>query len=459
MTKITDHLVMAARSVGQAPLPMAAQAMALHCLQDWFAVLLAGQDSDVVKAVLNNAKSSGGKPQATLLGNGDRLDCISAAMINGTASHILDLDDAHLGSRVHPSAPLWPAILAICEWRGLSGEQALRAFVVGVQFQTGLADLIGESHYQRGWHSTGTLGSFGATLACANLIGFDHESTCHAIGLTATRAGGLRSVFGSMAKPLQVGQAAANGVWAVELVERGVRSVRNVLDGDIGFLALYGDNIEQPAWDLSATSLSVESITFKYHAACYGTQAPIEAALKIITNFDVQLADITRVDVEVEEQYLSVCNVAQPTTVEQAKFSIRHMVAMALSGLSTTDSDSFSAAVRDAPEINALRAKIKVAGSQTRQRATAKVTVLTVSGDELAAEVDSSQPEQDIKQRANKIDQKTRALLSGYRCPIDTETLIAACRDFATAENVSTWIGRLYAEERQHQKVPTIKDL
>jgi hypothetical protein len=127
--------------------------------------------------------------------------------------------------------------------------------------------------------------------------------------------------------------------------------------------------------------------------------------------------------------------------------------------LSTTDSDSFSAAVRDAPEINALRAKIKVAGSQTRQRATAKVTVLTVSGDELAAEVDSSQPEQDIKQRANKIDQKTRALLSGYRCPIDTETLIAACRDFATAENVSTWIGRLYAEERQHQKVPTIKDL
>src|SRR3546814_16501851 len=137
---------------------------------------------------------------ATLVGSGIQNSVDTSAMLNGTAGHVLDCDEAHLKSRVHPSVPLWPAILAYGEQAGLAGDRLLAAFVAGVEVQSRLAALMGESHYKLGWHSTATLGTLGATAAVGLLPRLNHSELCTAFGIAATIPRWLGTGFGTMTK-------------------------------------------------------------------------------------------------------------------------------------------------------------------------------------------------------------------------------------------------------------------
>ena len=156
---LTSRLLKSGLGFSFCELPDDVVAVAKHCLFDWLAVLHAGRDHPAVQIARALARENGAAPRVSLLASGEQTGIQEAALVNGTAGHVLDFDDAHLPSRIHPSAPLWPAILALGEATRADGAEMLAAFVGGVQLQSEVASLIGESHYRRGWHNTATLGT------------------------------------------------------------------------------------------------------------------------------------------------------------------------------------------------------------------------------------------------------------------------------------------------------------
>lgn len=409
--------------------------IAKHSLLDWFAVACAAWQEPPVQIVLAEVRDEGATPCATLL-DGTRASAVQAALVNGTASHVLDFDDAHLQSRVHPSVPLWPAILAQAEAGRLSGAEVLAAFAAGVELQSRVASLMGEDHYRLGWHNTATLGTLGATVAVAALLRLDTERTAHALGIAATQAGGMRALFGTMGKPLHAGQAAAVGLRAARLAARGFMAVPDILEHDQGFAALYAGRLDPAAVWRDATTSRVHGIVYKYHASCYGTQAPIETCLQLRQEANFATPDIDFIDIAIEPQYLDVCCIATPRTPSEAKFSIAHMAALALAGYSTMATSSFTTALDD-PAIRALRARIRVHGDPAMPRANAEATVTLANGRTHTTHCDASRPETNLGRQEKRLADKARALLTPVLGDERTEALIATVLECETLDNVT----------------------
>lgn len=433
---LTRALVAHALALRGDRVPPEALAVARHCLLDWIGVTLAGWQEAPVRILLAELAEEGGRPVATLLGSGARTGAQQAALINGTAGHALDFDDVHLASRVHPSAPLFPAILAAAERGGATGRQVLEAFIVGVEVQSRIAAVMGESHYRQGWHNTGTLGSFGAAAAVAHLQGLGIEATCQAMGIAGTQAAGLRAVFGSMAKPLHAGRAAATGLLAARLAAHGFTSHADILGAPDGFAAVQSRELRPEAMLAAPERLAAHGILFKYHASCYGTHAPIEAALRLRAQTRGHLDAIEGMTLEVEPQYLSVCNIPEPRNSSEAKFSLRHAVALALAGRDTMAAESFSEGACVDPALRALRARIAVAGDASLPRATARLRV-AIGGETIEATANVSAPEPDLSQQGQRLRDKFRTLAEPSLGAAGAARIIALCNSFDAAPDVA----------------------
>ena len=401
-----------------------ARRIAAASLLDWIGVTLAGWRDPAAQAVIAEVEREGALPAATLIGSGGRVSARQAALANGTASHALDLDDVHLASRVHPSAPLWPALLAAGEEQDASGRDLVAAFVAGVEMQSRLAQMMGEDHYRRGWHNTATLGCFGAAAAVAHLARLDADGFARAIGVASVQAAGLRAAFATMSKPFQVGRAAENGLLAVRLAIRGMGGPRDVLDGEGSFGALFAAHRDPLALD-GSVPLACETIIYKFHASCYGTQAPIEAALRLAERMP-DAAALRTAEVVVEPQYLSVCNVPDPGSATECRFSIRHAVALALAGRDTMSQASFSVEAARDPVLAGLRSRITVIGDPSVARANACIHAQTTHGP-LTLEVDASRPEPDLDRQWLRVAAKFRTLAAGHLSGSAVERVIGLC--------------------------------
>ena len=134
-----------------------------------------------------------GTERVAVLGRRERLDALGAAFINAVAGNLLDYDDTHLRTVIHPAAPVAPVALALAEQRGLSGPQLLHAFALGAEVECRIGNAVSPGHYARGWHITSTCGVFGAAAAAAKLLGLDAEQTTHALGIAASQSAGISS--------------------------------------------------------------------------------------------------------------------------------------------------------------------------------------------------------------------------------------------------------------------------
>lgn len=409
-------------------LPSDILTIAKHCLLDWIGVTVAGCGAPLVGFLVEEAREEGGVHRATLLGSGTRVGSRQAALINGAAGHVLDFDDVHLASRVHPSAVLWPAVLAVAEERGLHGRHLIAAFVAGVEAQCRIAAQIGDEHYRLGWHNTATLGTFGAAVAVCNLLRATRDEVCHALGIAATQAAGLRVGFGTMCKPFHAGHAAAAGILSARLATRGFKSPPDILECVGGFAATYGNQSVRPYLDKGREYFSTREIIFKYHASCYGTHAPIEAALRLASRIRNCTNKITRIAVTVEPQYLSVCDIPEPSTPTEAQFSIRHAVALALSARDTSGLASFSVQAIQDVELARLRRITTVIGSDAIARANAELVVTMDDGATLVERVDASVPEKDLLQQRARLEAKFHTLLSPLIAVDRRERVVESCR-------------------------------
>jgi 2-methylcitrate dehydratase PrpD len=283
----------------------------------------------------------------------------------------------------------------------------VEAFAAGFEIECRIGRLVGRTHYQRGWHATATLGTMGAAAAVSNMLRLDADTTAHALGIAATQAAGLKSVFGTMCKPLHPGRAAAIGLQAARLAARGFTSNPAILDVEQGFVATQSESPNPAAaLDDPPGGFYLPKTLFKYHAACYLTHSSIEASNMLRREFALQADAIRKVTLSVDEGHLRVCNIETPRTGLEVKFSLRATNALALLGENTASDATYSDATAKRGEVVDLCSKVEVATWKKTSHTLSEVAVHLADGRVLRKEFDVGIPMTDLVAQGQSLTQK-----------------------------------------------------
>ncbi len=386
--EVTEKLARFAVETSYRSFPKPVVHQAKRCFLDLLGVALGGSQQPLGKILVKVAKDFGGKPQATILGHGLKTSVMNAALINGAMAHALDYDDTHIGSMGHPSAPVVPAVLAVAEWKGLSGKSALEAFLLGFEVETRIGMGLGPKHYDRGWHNTSTYGRFGAAVAAGKLLGLSLGEMKQAMGLAGTQAAGLRLVFGTMTKPFHPGKSAFDGVLSAILAQRGFTCAPNILEGKKGFVETLGDHSKlEPMVKNLGKTYQVLKDTFKPYAACLLTHPTIDAIIDMRSKYDLRPEDVENIQCDVARFCLDSAGQVEPKTGLAGKFSTYYCAALALAE-GVAGEDMFTDRKVLDPKMVALRKKVKARIVPRFKDTEAKVTITTKGGKKYSAFVD-----------------------------------------------------------------------
>ena len=410
---LTRALSEQARALTYADLPDEIRALARQCVLDYVACTLAGASEPLTTMLLAEMTEQGGASQAAVIGHATRLPAASAALVNGASAHALDFDDVNLAMPGHPSVAILPALLALAEVHGSSGAEVIAAFVAGYELQCRIGKTISPGHYDvLGFHATATVGSFGAAAACTHLLGLDADQAATALGIAATQAAGLKSMFGTMCKPLHAGKAAYNGLLAAKLAARGFTSRTDVLECAQGFARTHSPDFNpERAFADAPGGYYIRNNLFKYHAACYLTHAPIETARALRAQHGITPDKVARIHLRLDEACDRVCNIAAPTTGLEAKFSLRLTTAMALAGVDTGGLTNYSEATAADPTLIALRDKIELTFIPGAGTTKAVLTLDLTDGTRLTARHNSGVPTSNVADQGRRLDDKFIALV------------------------------------------------
>jgi 2-methylcitrate dehydratase PrpD len=328
MTVIETLAEYAAAETGRV-LPADVRHHARRAVIDWFAALLPGSElapATLLAAALDDETSG----RALVYATGRRAPLRTAALINATASHTIEFDDIFRDAVYHPGCPVIGAALAAAQAHGADGAALLRAIVVGYEISTRIGVAVQPSHY-RFWHTTGTIGTFGAAAAVASVLGLNAVQTAHALASSGTMAAALQQAFRSdaMSKPLHAGHAAEAGALAAMGAAHGLTGALDVLEGVAGFGAAMSTGADwSRATDGLGERYNITAMTFKNHGCCGHAFASIDAALALRPRFELE--DIARVRIGTYKVALEVTGRHQVSTPFEGRFSTPFTVASAL---------------------------------------------------------------------------------------------------------------------------------
>lgn len=384
--------------------------VAKQCLLDWVGVSLAARNEALVSMLVDHALVEGGRRRCSVIGRPEKCSASQAALINGAMGHAIDYDDVII-SMGHPTVPVAPVVLALGERGGRSGAEAIAAFVAGVEAEVRIARFAGPSHYARGFHSTATFGTFGAAAAAGNLLRLDANRMAMAFGIAGTQAAGLKSMFGTMCKPLHAGRAASSGLLAAELAARGFTSNPGILEAEQGFGATQSDDPDvERALQPAPRGFWIRETLFKYHAACYLTHSALNAAAEIRHRQAFAVEEIEHIEIGVDPGHLKVCAIPEPSTGLECKFSLKMTVAMMLSGQDTGSELAFSDDTAHRPALIDLRRKVDIRPRRRDSTTLSDVTIRLKDGRVLSAEHDVANPAQDLTLQWQALEAKFHAL-------------------------------------------------
>jgi 2-methylcitrate dehydratase PrpD len=320
----------AAWALAQREKPLAPEVLhhAKRAVIDWHAALYPGAVVAPATLLERSLAEELGQGDA-FLALGRRATTRAAALINGTAAHTVEVDDIYRDGIYHPGAPTIAAAMALADAREKDGLSFLKAVVVGYEISTRIGAAMGRAHYEH-WHNTGTIGCFGAAAACSELLGLNEKQFAHALATVATFAAALQQAFrmDSMSKPLHAGRAAEAGVTAALAAQQGVTGSLDCIEG---FGKAMGDG---PDWEKAFATLGTDShitkMTFKNHACCGHTFAAIDGALEVKRKMNFEIGDVRSVNVGTYRAGLEVAHYEAPRTPAEARFSLKYVVATAL---------------------------------------------------------------------------------------------------------------------------------
>jgi 2-methylcitrate dehydratase PrpD len=380
---LTQALAQRGSSLSYEDIPQDVLEAARNCLLDWFAVTLAGSAEPGPRMLLDVLGAARGAEagSATVVGHRSRLAPLPAALVNGTASHVLDFDDVNTTFLGHVSVATLAAALALAEQLDATVAELFTAFVAGYESACRIAVAVGPGPYMRGYHATGAIGTFGAAGACARLLGLDIPRSAAAIGIAASEAAGLKCNFGTMTKSLHAGSACQSGLMAALLAARGFTSSTGAIEGAQGFAAAVGGQCDAAAALAEPPSgWHLRDNIFKHHASCFFTHSTIEGLRELMAR-PLPAEEIGRVIVHVSDLELGTCVIAEPATALEVKFSVAHLAAMTLLGRATSRISDDDASDE---EVIALRARVELVKDGTPREPTL-VEVELRSGEVLRA--------------------------------------------------------------------------
>lgn len=312
-------------------LPEEVISFAKLCILDYFGSALAGVDKEPIQMIAEMVDEMGGHPQATLV-TGGKSSALNAALVNGSSSHIVELDDIHKSSIIHAATVVVPAALAVAEWKKLSGKDLILAVVLGYEICFRIGEAVSPSHYYY-WHNTATCGTYGSAAAVSKLLGLDEEGFINTLGNAGTQAAGLWEFIedGAMTKQLHPGKAAMNGMMSALLAEKGFTGARKILEGDRGFFKAMSDEYDAGKITLNlGKEFKVLENSFKVHASCRHTHAAIDLAAEIVKENQFTGEDIESVEVGAYQATMDITDNNDPNTEYASKFSIQYCTALAL---------------------------------------------------------------------------------------------------------------------------------
>ena len=352
---------------------------AKRSLLNFFGCALGVAHDPAVSAAVKVMAPFSGPDRVTVIGRPERLDAMGAAFVNTIAANLLDYDDTHLRTVIHPTAPVAPPVLALAERHGLSGAAVLHALILGAEVECRIGLAVSPAHYARGWHITSTCGVFGAAAACSRLLGLSAAQTAAALGIASSQSAGTVENLASSGKNVSMGNAARNGLLAALLAQEGYAGAPAALEGKLGWARAMGDVPDMDAmlgalgdrWEFAAN-------TYKPYPSGIVFHAVIDACLALREQLRLTGDEIASVSVYGDQLLLDRGD--RPTVTERdARVSIAHNAAVALARGSAGVADFSMQAVAD-PMLARVRSVVTAGLDAGLPPAAAAIVVRTTDG-------------------------------------------------------------------------------
>lgn len=409
-----------------ADMPAPVQRQTLRSLVNFFACALAGYRDPAVTTAARVFARLGPAGHCTRIGSGVATNALHAASLNAMAANVFDFDDTHMPTIAHPTAPVAPAALALSQMRRISGIELLEAVAAGIELECRIALAMSPGHYSRGWHITSTCGVFGAAAAAARLVGLDSQQTVWAFGSAAVQGAGLVEMLGTMSKSLSVGNAAANGMLSVWLAEAGFAGPPAPLDGERGFVPVFGPTVNWPAlaeglgerWEILAN-------TFKPYPCGVVLNPVIEACLTLRPSVAERLEQVSRIELRAHPLLRQRTDRPGVNSGKLSQVSAQHAVAASLSR-GRAGLDEFSDAAVSDPRLKAFERMLRFVDDESLGVEAAEVTLLMADGARLSHRVDAAHGSLASPLTDDELSAKCRELVRYGESGVDAEALLDA---------------------------------
>ncbi|MGL9618492.1 MmgE/PrpD family protein [Bradyrhizobium sp. U531] len=398
---------------------------ARRSILNFFATALGSARDPVVVAAMRALAPFSGAARSTVIGHSKPMDALCASFLNAISANLLDFDDTHPETIIHPAAPVAAAIFALAETRKLSGHEVLTAFILGVDVECRIGNAVSPRHYARGWHITSTCGIFGAAAACAKLLGLPAAGIANAIGVAASQSAGNVENLPSAAKNVSVGNAARNGLFAALLAQQGYEAAPQAIEGPLGWARTMGDEPDLPRLlDGLGKTWEIAKNTYKPYPAGIVFHSVIDACLLLREQIGRGVDQID--SVVVQGSALLLARGDRPVNNERdARVSIHHCVACGLL-LGTAGVAEFAQETVVRPDIAQLRQKVRAELDAQMPDGAARVTVRLATGNMLTETVVSPRGSRAAPLSDRDIEDKLREGVRTGRSDWDAERVIDA---------------------------------
>ncbi|HXF66141.1 MAG TPA: MmgE/PrpD family protein [Burkholderiales bacterium] len=342
-TSLTAYVARFITETRASRIPREVMHLGKRSILDGLGLALAGNAAESGRLVRRYLESLGCPTDrgCTVIGTKLKVPARFAAFANGIAIHADDYDDTQLavakdrvyGLLTHPTAPALPPVLALAERDNRSGLELLTAYQIAVEVETKIAEAINPRHYDHGFHTTATVGTFAAAAGAARMLGLDLERTRRALGIAGSQAAGLRENFGTMTKPFHPGRSCESGVLAAELARLGWTATPVVLEAPRGFFQAAGGGYDPAAIEGklgNPWTFAFPGVSIKPHPSGSLTHPGMGLMLELIRRHDIRPEQVVRVRVGTNRHMPNALIHHRPKNELQAKFSMEFCMAILL---------------------------------------------------------------------------------------------------------------------------------
>jgi 2-methylcitrate dehydratase PrpD len=418
-------------------IPPAVRREAVRSFVNWVGCAIGGCRHDTVDRVIAALQPFTSDSQATIVGRHERTDVLTAGLLDGISSHVLDYDDTHLKTIIHPAGPVASALFALAEYHPCCGADLLCAFILGVEVECRIGNAVFPEHYDIGWHITGTAGVFGAAAASGKILGLNEQQMTWALGIAGTQSSGFREMFGTMCKSFHPGRAAQNGLLSAFLAQQDFTSSERVLEAPRGFSHVMSTsrNLSEITEGLGQT-FEISLNTYKPFACGIVIHPVIDGCIQLRTEYGLSGGEIEHVSLRVAPLVLELTGKRSPQVGLEGKFSVYHSAAVAIIHGAAGEREYSDARVRDSNVI-ALRNRVDAVAEPSIRNDEAYVEVRLKNGKVLEKHVEHAVGSIQRPMSDKDLEAKFHGLTTDILTAEESERLIGLCWAIESLEDAA----------------------